>query len=94
MQLLAFVRIDVLFLSASARFGNATKKGPVSRRKWDLKSAQLRARGLLGGDSSNRGDSPFHAERDLSIDVGSMLLVASRDVPDQRAGREVMPDNE
>jgi len=51
------------------------------------------ARRLIGGNSS-RGDSPFHAERDLSIDVGSMLLVASRDVPDQRAGRKVMPDSE
>ena len=30
-QLLAFVRMAVLFLSASARLGNATKNGPVYR---------------------------------------------------------------
>lgn len=32
-QLLALVRIAVLFLSASARLGKATKKGPVSNAK-------------------------------------------------------------
>lgn len=85
-QLLALVRMGVLFLSASAKLGKATKKGPARRR------CRAEVRVNTATSFAVRRSAlhlPFHAERDRATTDGNMVQRrVLRDDGDTRCGRK------